>query len=198
MANVSRPSGLSPVGYLNGAAWNGQARTYYIPSADTNAFAIGDPVVLAGSADANGVPSVTLATVGSGALTVGPIVGIGEQEDVIGNINTPNTIIAPATKARAYYVLVADDPNIIFEIQEGGTGTALAATSVGLNADYVSAANNGYLSGWMFDGATTTTGSGYQLKLLGLARRSDNAFGTYAKWLVLINSHMYRPPSIGL
>ena len=43
MANVNAPFGLRPVQYLNGAAWNGQARMYYIYLSDTSAYAPGDP-----------------------------------------------------------------------------------------------------------------------------------------------------------
>lgn len=199
MANVSRIAGLVPIGYLNGAEWNGQARTYYIPSSNTTAFAIGDPVDLGGSADANGVPSIVLATAGnnSGAnMLVGAVVGIGTQEDVIGNILTPNSIIAPATKTVAYYALVADDPNIIYKMQE--SGTALAAANVGQNIDLASGTNNGYVSGWVLDNTTTTTGAGYQMKLLGLNRVSDNAFGTYAKWNVMINLHRFKAGVAGV
>jgi len=202
MANTSKPAGLTPIKYLNGAAWNGQARTYYIPSTDTLAYAIGDPVDLGGSADSNGVPSVVLTTAGnnSGAnMSIGAIVGVGTQEDVIGNVLAPNSIIVPATKTSAYYVMVADDPNIIFAIQEGGTQTTpLAATNVSQNADLASGANNGYVSGWVLDNATTTTGAGYQLKLLGLERVQNNAFGAYAKWLVLINLHRYKAGVAGV
>ncbi len=75
MANVNKPAGLSPVQYLNGAPWNGGGRVYCIPNTDdSNAYAIGDPVVLAGSADANGVPTITLATGGTGSSVLGPIV----------------------------------------------------------------------------------------------------------------------------
>jgi len=201
MANTSKIAGLIPVQYLNGAPWNGQARSYYISSTDTNAYAIGDPVSLSGSADANGVPGVTLATAGnnSGAnMIVGSVVGVGTQEDVIGNILNPNSIIAPATKTSAYYVMVADDPNILFQIQEGGSGSALTAASVGTNTDLASGANNGYVSGWVLDNALTTTGAGFQLKLFGLVRTQDNAFGTYAKWLVLINLHRYKAGVAGV
>jgi len=201
MANADKPAGLQPVGYLNGAMWSGQARTYYIPSANTTAFAVGDPVDLGGSADSNGVPSIVLATAGnnSGAnMLVGVVVGIGTQEDVIGNVLTPNSIIAPATKTVPYYALVVDDPNVIFMIQEGGTATALAATNAGQNVDLASGANNGYLSGWEMDNATTTTGSGYQLKLLGLQRVNNNAFGAYAKWLCMINLHRFKAGVAGV
>jgi hypothetical protein len=188
MANTSRPAGLSPVGYLNGAAYNGQARLYFVPSTNTTAFAIGDPVDLAGSADTNGVPSIALANAGS--QCIGAVVGVGENEGTVANINTPNSIIAPATKTRPYYLMVADDPATIFQIQE--SGTALAAANVGQNANFVSGANNGYVSGYQLDNSTTETTTTLSLKLLGLARKPDNAFGTYAKWLVMINSHRYR------
>jgi len=188
MANISRISGLSPVGYLNGAAYNGQARLYFLPSTIGAALAIGDPVDLAGSADANGVPSIALANAGS--QCIGAVVGLGESEGNVANVNTPNSIIAPATKTRPYYVMVADDPATVFQIQE--SGTALAATNVGQNANFVSGANNGYVSGYQLDNSTTETTTTLSLKLLGLARKPDNAFGTYAKWLVVINSHRYR------
>lgn len=196
MANTSRICGLQPVMYLNGAPWNGQFRTYYVPSSDTVAYAIGDPVDLAGSADANGVPSVRLATAGNDSaanMLVGAVVAIGTQADLIGNIQNPDSNIVPATKTRDYYVGVADDPNIVFQMQEGGTQTtALAATNASQNVDLASGANNGYVSGWVLDAATTTTGSGFQMKLWGLSQVKNNAFGTYAKWLCMINLHRYK------
>jgi len=197
MPNTSRPCGLSPVQYLNGAPWNGQARMYCVPSTDANALAIGDPMVLAGSADANGVPTVTLATAGTGNSILGPIVGIGEYEGTVANISNPNSIIAPATKTRAYYVMIADDPNIIHQVEEIGTGTALAATDVGNNANLASGTNNGYVSGWVVNNAGVTTTATLQVKLMGLVRKQDNAFGQYAKWLVLINNHCYRIGQVG-
>ena len=54
------------------------------------------------------------------------------------------------------------------------------------------AANNGYVSGWLLrstSGATPNTTSTLQLRLLGLARKPNNTFGAYAKWLVKINVH---------
>lgn len=189
MANANKPMGLSPVQYLSGAPWNGQARVYYIASTDTNAFAIGDPVASSGSADSNGVPGITLATAGSGNAIRGVVVGLGTKESLMADPNNLNTTVAPATKTQAYYALVADDPNIIFEVQEIGTGTALTAAEVGLNANLASGTNNGYASGWQVDNSGEGVGATLQVRLLGLARRQDNAFGQYAKWLVKINNH---------
>jgi len=199
MANQNTPFGLSPVEYLSGAKWNGQVRRYYIPSSDGNAFAIGDPVVIAGGADAKGIASVTLATPGSAIL--GPIVGMGGLQYGGPSVDPTNlnTTVIPATKTKAYYVLVADDPNIIFEVQEIGTGTALTAAEVGLNANLVAATNSGYLSGWVVTNTTEAGTATLDVKLLGLSQRDpNNTFGAYAKWNVLINNHVYRPGSTGL
>jgi hypothetical protein len=199
MPNSNTPFGLAPVEYLSGAKWNGQARRYCIPSTDGNAYAIGDVVTIAGSADAKGIPTVVLATPGSGVL--GVIVGMGglQYGGPSADPTNLNTTVIPATKTKAYYVLVADDPNIIFEVQEIGTGTPLAATEVGLNANLVAGTNNGYVSGWLLTNTTEAVTATLDVKLLGLSQRiPDNAFGAYAKWNVLINNHYYRVGSLGL
>lgn len=199
MANANRPSGLSPVQYLNGSPWNAQARVYFVPSTDGNALAIGDPVATAGSADASGVASVTLATAGAGNPVRGVIVGWGTTYGAayFDPANLNSTII-PATKTKGYYVAVADDPNTIFEIQEVGTGTQLTAAEVGLNTDLLAGTNNGYVSGWLANNVGEAVGATIQLRLLGLVQRRDNAFGAYAKWLVLINNHELRGGTVGL
>jgi hypothetical protein len=199
MPNVNAPFGLSPVEYLSGAKWNGQVRRYFIPAANGSAFAIGDPVTLGGSADARGIASIALATPGSAML--GAIVGMGGATygGFSGDPSNLNTTVIPATKTRDYYVLVADDPNIIFEAQEIGTGTALTATEVGLNVNMVAATNSGYLSSWVLTNTTEATTVTLDCKLLGLSQRKpDNAFGAFAIWNVLINNHCYRAGTVGL
>ena len=199
MAMPNAPFGLSPVEYLNGSKWNGQVRRYYIPSNDANAYAIGDPVTLAGSADTRGIASVVLATPGSAML--GPIVGMGglQYGGMSGDPTNLNTTVIPATKTKAYYVLVADDPNIIFEAQEIGTGTALTADEIGLNVNMVAATNSGYLSGWVLTNTTEATTSTLDCKLMGLSQRNpNNTFGAYAVWNVMINNHCYRAGVTGV
>lgn len=201
MANADRPMGLAPVKYLNGAPWNGRGTVYCIPETDdTNAYAIGDPLVLAGGADANGVATVTLATAGTGNQVLGPMVSGAGALSYGSSYGVPqdSPIVIPATKSRNYYILVCDDPNVIFEIQEVTGGTPLAATEVGLNANLISGTNNGYISGWEVNNSGETTTATLQLKLLGLAQKADNAFGEHAKWWVLINNHCYRIGQAGL
>lgn len=199
MANPNTPFGLKPHSHLSGHTWNGQARVYCIPNTeDTYAYAIGDPVTLGGSADAAGIPTCVLATAGSGLL--GVIVSMGGTKYGSGHYD-PSTLSSttiPVTKDRDYYVMVCDDPNVLFEVQEIGTGTALAAADVGLNCNLVAGNNNGYVSGWLLTNTTENTTSTLDVQLMGLIPRQPNTFGAYAKWLVRINNHKYKGGITGL
>ena len=190
MVNANRPSGFTPVRYLNGAPWNGQANLYSIAAAYNTELAIGDPVKSSGTADANGVPGIVLGAA-TGALR-GVIVALGKTEGLMANPSNLDSTKRPASDPAVWYAMVVDDPNVVFEIQEESNGTALAATEVGLNTVPLLAAAGTYQSGWLLrstTGATAATTATLQLRLLGLSRKPDNAFGAYAKWLVKINVH---------
>lgn len=194
MANPDTPMGLAPVAFLNGSPWNGQARRYCIPASDTNAYAIGDPVTLAGGADANGVATVVLMTPGSGML--GAIVSAGglSYGGPSADPTNLNTTVIPATKTKAYYVMVCDAQDVIYEVQEIDTGTALAAVDVGLNTNLVAGTNSGYVSGWELGNAAKAVTATLDVKLLGLAQIPNNTFGDFAKWRVIVNNHVYSSP----
>lgn len=199
MPNTNTPFGLRPKRYLNGTPWNGQAQLYHIASGDTNAYAIGDPVVRNGSADANGVPTVVLATPGSGITGVVVSAGGSAAGGVMADPQNLNTTVIPSAKGgRAYYILVCDDPSVIFEVQEVGTGTFLTAAEVGLNANLVAGTNNGFMSGWMLTNTTEATTATLDVKILQLAQRRDNELGAFAKWDVMINNHTYRTGITGI
>jgi hypothetical protein len=191
MANANRPSGLSPVKHITGAPFNGQGNIYCILAAKTTAFAIGDPVISGGSSDANGVPDI-VPYGGTGAIR-GVILGLGTSEALLANpSNLDSTVRPAAAQTTNWYALVADSPDLIFEVQENANGTQLAATEVGLNTVLKSGSNNGYVSGWLLSSvtdATPATTATLAFRLLGLSRRSNNAFGAYAKWLVYANVH---------
>lgn len=199
MANANRPSGFTPVGYLNGSAYNGAGRIYSIAASYGTALYIGDPVISAGSADSFGIPTIAIGGT-TGALR-GVIVGLANSgkttasqnaQTSLFNFTNPNITYRPASDANVWYALVADDPNIIFRVQEESNGTQLAATEVGLNQISKSGTGNGYLSGWMIPsatGATPNTTATLQLRLLNLSQIPNNAFGAYAKWDVQINVH---------
>ena len=189
MANDNRPFGLAPVSYLNGSPWSGQARIYSIDANYGTALYIGDPVISGGSADVNGVPNIAIYG-GSGAIR-GVIIGVGRYETLMANPNNLNINYRPASDPNVWYALVVDDPNVIFEVQEHSNGTALAATDIGSNTTLQSGSGT-YMSGWTlssYTDATPATTATLPIRLLGLARRSGNIFGAYAKHLVKINVH---------
>jgi hypothetical protein len=207
MANAVAPFGLAPVSHLMGMPWNLTARTYYIPSTDTNAYAIGDPVTLLGTGDGAGVSGCVLATAGTTNTVLGPIVGMGGR--VYGGaigvnpLGNQDSTIIPATKTVGYYVMVSDDPYVIYAVCDGATGTPLAAVDIGLNCSLKAGTNNGYLSTWTLDNATQATTAALQVKLLGLQQFAGgaggvNAFGLNAIWLVLINQSPFKATVAGL
>lgn len=179
MANVDRVNGLRPVKHLDGSPYNGAANLYYVPSSDGTAIFVGDAVKSAGSADADGVASVAQAAAGDAIR--GVVVGVKPVTD-------ESTIYREASTER--YVFVADAPDLVFEVQEDSTGGALAATSVGLNADLVVASGDtaAGTSGMELDSSTAGTATA-QLRILGFAQRPDNEIGDNAKVLVTINEH---------
>ncbi len=210
--NPSKLAGLSPVQLLSGAMYSGKGRMYVIPTSDaTNNYFVGDLVSLAAAAggDVNGLPLITIGTAGATAVGVIAAIGVNPQGGPYINPANLNLTYAPITKTVPYYCLVHDDPNIIFEIQEGGASTNLTTSVVGLNANIHAGAGttnanpnaNGYfLSSQYLDNATApTTTNTYNLKIMSLAQRPDNHFvtspttgGGSQKWWVLINNHQYR------
>lgn len=200
MANANAPFGLRPVRYLNGAPWNGQVSRYLIPATDSTAMFIGDPVTLAGDAGASGsfvngiytggMPTVSIGL--AGATCIGAIVGFEVNPSGLDAIHRAASV--------ARVALVADDPNIVFHVQEINSGTAWTSAEVGNNANFVSATGStvtGY-SAYVGDNATETTTSTLNLKLLRLAPIETNDYGLAAIWEVLLNNHAFRTGITGI
>jgi hypothetical protein len=179
MANANTAFGFKPVRMQGNSPMSGGIETFYVPSTDATALFIGDPVIKAGSADANGVATVTRSTA-AGAIS-GVVVGFLPD----------STGVVPSSRAAstACYVLCSTDPNMLYECQEDAVGGALAAVDVGLNADFIIAAGstNTHLSGTMLDTSTKATTAGLPLKIMGFVQRPDNVIGANAKVLVKIN-----------
>jgi len=180
MANANRPTGLSPVKSLN-SPFQGQANIYSIAGDYATAVAIGDPVKSSGTSDSRGYPGITLAA--AGEVIRGVVVGLGLYPTMMANPANLDSIVRPSAPGVLWYAIVVDDPSTIFTIQ---ASTAIAAADVGLNADVVAAANNGFVSGYVM-AAPTAAGATAQLRILGIVDSVDNEFGLYAKVLVKIN-----------
>jgi hypothetical protein len=190
MANVNTPFGLRPVGTLNGAPYSGKIRRYYVPSTDGTAIGLGDPVKLAGSADANGVATVTRSSAGD--VHVGIMVGVQPlPTDLTLNYRKAST---------SMYIFVETDDQTLFEVQEDSVGGALAATNVGQNASLVlgtvdTVTGNGKT---MLDSSTANTTNSLDVQIIGLKQAVDNAIGNYAKWIVRLNLNQYKSGTTGI
>lgn len=194
MANKDAPKGLTPIGYANGAPWNGMTNMYLVPSTDNTIIGVGDLVKLAGDAGAAGVTvngqdvegMPTIARSAAGDLHVGVVVGFLADQD-----NLMRKHRAASTNRIA---LVVDDPAVVFEIQEVSGGTALTTAAVGLNANIATVADANTTTGVSvteLDNATEAATADLDLKILGLVKRPDNVIGEHAKWKVMINTHSY-------
>lgn len=192
MANANTPFGLKPV-RTGGAPWNGAANVYFHDSGDSVALYIGDCVVATGAStlhtDGNTYMNVVRAATTD--VITGVIVG------VLPDVATSLPYCAASTSRR---LLVVDDPDVIFEAQEIGTGTPLTANDIGLNISISVVAGSAYtgLSGTVLDNATEANTNTLGFRLMGLVNRPDNAVGAYAKWLVRINRHRYVDQVAGL
>lgn len=180
MANGNVAFGLKPVRTTHRSQHVCPLREYYVPAGDAVALFIGDPVVLAGSADADATtPSVTRATAAGGNRITGVVQGFRPDVSVVANGYRVASV--------AGYVLVADDPDTLYEVQANG---ALAAADVGLNADFVAAAGSTMFrsSGWMLDVSTKAVTATLQARIMGIQPRADNDLTANTKVLVRLNT----------
>jgi hypothetical protein len=189
MANVTNGGGFKPVRHLNGMPWNGKARMYY--TSDANALFLGDAVKSTGTADATGkYAAVTQATAGTAVR--GVVVGFSNQP----YISTDTTNLYRNYKAATddLYVLVVDDPDVIFEVEEDNAGTDLTITEIGLSTNFVvgSGDTSSGRSAMKLDSSDTGTDTTGNCKLLNVSNREDNALGTYCKWDILFLEHELR------
>jgi hypothetical protein len=192
MANVNAPFGLRPVNSLNGQPYTGAVRTYSVPSGDGTAIYIGDAVKLVGTSQIiNGSPFADVAQAASGDVMCGVVVGVMQD--------TRDSLLyrAASTQRR---LLVADDPNLEFEVQQTNSGTALNANDIGLNVNLTVTAGStvtGY-SGTVIDNASEATTNTLDVKIIGLVDRVDNDIGSSvssgtvaSRFLVRFNRHAY-------
>lgn len=181
MANSNIPNGFTPVMMANGSPYQGKGRRYY-KDATAGIIGIGDAVVrVVSSSDPQGGPEIVKHTVGS--YVTGVVVAI---DPVMTDLNKVGYLAA----ADSGYVYVEDDPMVIFEVQEAGSGSALAVTDVGKHIDSITAANANTVIGRSvdcIDNNAKATDNTWIIK--GLVNRPDNAVGAYAKWLVQANLH---------
>lgn len=181
--------GLRLVGRMGGG--QPRVREYYVPSTDSTALFQGDVVELAstGALDPKSeVPVVTRATNGHSLL--------GVVVDFKPDASLPYTgSYRPASTNR--YVLVCDDPDAIYEVQEDAGGGAVSAQAIGemQNADLAVASGSTVtgLSGTMLDSSGVSAAS-HALKIVGVRRDGVNAGAATAGAILLVTifEHAYK------
>ncbi len=186
MAYADQPFGFRPIRFKSGAPYNGACRPYWIDSSETTGdglFMIGDPVIHDGTANTAALdvpgaghfavgmmPGVTMAGTSAGNRVTGVIVGVGAD-------NRDSLVYRADITERV--VWVADDPNLVFEVQADG---AYTVANIGSNSMIIRAhagdTSTGR-SGAEAD-ATSTTDATHQLLVLGFVNdplNTPNAVG---------------------
>ena len=96
----------------------------------------------------------------------------------------------------AGYILVADSPDVVMEV-EADTSATPAAADVGLNVSHTNLANSltrtsaTVSSPAAINTTTKATTSTLNFRILGFVQRVDNEIGASAKLLVGFNRHQY-------
>lgn len=206
MANVDNSFGLRPVRHENGAPYNGSCNPYLI-SATGSALFVGDPVVITGTANTAEVsapgagtfppgtlPVIDKATAGDGNAVTGVITAFAANPDGLSTLH-----VAASTSGRIAFV--ADDPDVLFEIQADGT---IAATQIGLNAVLIYTNSGSTVTGLSGVELDTTSDPpaadpSNQLTIRAIQNRADNELATANPvLLVSINNHTFGDAASGI
>lgn len=190
MANNDNAMGLRPIRHRNGAPWNGAGSLYHVPAANGSALAPGDPVIVTGTSDSLGIPDVVLITAGATNRITGSVIGRTNGE---GTLLQDDAVTLPTLTEG--YLLVADDPDIVFEAQMSG---AFAITDVSNNANLLSGTAALGKSKWEVNSTGIAATATLQVKILRAVRRVDNEVGVNAKVEVMINQHTQNANSLGV
>jgi hypothetical protein len=204
MANVSRVNGLRPVKHVDGSPWNGQVTRYFASGSDATGIFNGDLVKLAAVSDTQGqallggfnstvggTPGVTAFVAGTDTLAVG--VAVGFMINPL-NLNSPQY----RTASTAMYVLVADAPDTLYEIQAdtstypSGSAGIIPATGMTKNYNVSNTAGGSTVtgfSGMLLQTSSAATTATLPLKALGAVQKVDNDITSQnIKMLVMINN----------
>ena len=192
MANVDIPKGLVPVSMLDGSPYNASVRIFSTASGDSTAIFVGDPVKLSGtSSTVDGLEYIDVDQAATGDVIAGVVVGVVAD--------TRDSLVYRAASTTRL-VMVETGRDVLFELQEVSGGTALTATAMGLNANFVvgSGSTTTGFSGFELDNSTEATTNTLDLQIVGKAPRPDNEIGEHCKWLVRINRSQWANQIAGI
>lgn len=194
MANANTPFGLKPVRTQSGAPYTGAFDVFTVPAGDGTAIYIGDMVTKTGNGTGqtvNGVMYPDCIIAATTDIIDGVVVG------VLPDVSTSLPYRAASTVRR---LAVCTDPNMLYEAQEGNSGTPFTLNDVGLNVSLSVVAGSATtgLSGSVLDNTTEATTNTLALKIVAPVNRPDLSIGLANKWLVRVNRHRLVDQMIGV
>ncbi len=192
MANVDKPSGLKPVGYMSGAPWNGEMNVYQKVVGDAELMFKGDLVILTGACEATGkYPTITQYD-DTDTHCLGVAWGFSSTAPQIA-ADPANLNLKYSPTLTMSYVYVIDSPFVLYEMQEDSGAGAIAVASIGLNCELIGFAGNTTtgLSAMELDSSDVAGTATLPVRVLRLIDRENNAVGNHAKWLVKLNTHTH-------
>ncbi len=194
MANADQPTGLKPIRSLGSSYYTGGGSVYLVSSTFATAIAKYDPVIVSGTSDADGIPTVVLATAGTTNRVTGSVIGRIQSptgRDVL--LQDDPVAVAASTGG---YILVADEPFTTYEAQMDG---AFAVTDVSSNANLTSGTASAIgISGWEISSTSLGAGATLQVKVLRAVQGEDNEVGANAKVEVMLNLAGNASDSVGV
>jgi len=189
MANTYSAFGMKPV--QNGIV---RKTEYYLPTSNTDAFAIGTPVTLATGSNTNTTinaktclagqyKTIQKATGGDGNALLGAVIGFDTVPTMVfGDYSG----YRPSAQERI--VEVADHPDQLYEIEVSG----ITAADIGKNANITIAAPNATTK---VDGsyltATFATTATFQVRIIGIKAEIGNTVGASNTQVVIVQINNY-------
>lgn len=193
MANTTQPSGFTPVKYRSGAAYSGETMKVIVLASDTNAFYKGDMLKFTGESGV-GDDGVTYSVVTKAAAAdtrlAGAVTGISPID---GSVTDFRRFIPSGTKPNNITLMVPQDRDVLYEVQENNVGGSLTGGAVESNIDFVVGTPTDATgqSGSMIASNTVNIDSGLPFRIVQLKNSLDNEIGADARWYVTINQDAY-------
>lgn len=187
MANLDKPSGLTPIGTLSGADYRGQLRRFVFDDGDSVACFIGDRIKLTGTTDATGkIQVVARADATATDAAIGVLVGLEPNGADEGSLSKIHRL---ASTARTAFAIMGGDT--LYSIQEDSVGNSIEITEAGLNCELTTTAGSAItgISAVELDSDTAAGTSSLAVRLHHIIDAPDNELGTNARWAVSLNDY---------
>lgn len=190
MANIDAPFGFRPVQTDLSAPYSGKLRKYAVANNYGTALYRGDPVQVTGTGVADPVDGTYLeyvARAGTSGYVTGVIVAVVGANGVANPMTENTTPYIPASTGG--FVLVADDPYQLFEVQADGS---MAVTDLANTADIIFTHSGSTVTGQAAaELDTADIGTGTQLVIEGFKQSERNDLSS-ANPVVLVRFNLHQ------